>query len=69
MAQRTQIYLSDEQRARIDELAEREQVSMAEIVRLALDRYLAQEDDLDATFGGAPGLRGSIPSRDEWDRG
>lgn len=69
MAQRTQIYLSDEQRARIDELAQREQVSMAEIVRLALDRYLAQEDDLDATFGAAPGLQVSIPSRDEWDRG
>jgi predicted transcriptional regulator len=68
MAQRTQIYLSDEQRARIDELGERRHLSLAEIVRRALDAYLA-DDDLDATFGVTRGLRDAVPSRDEWARG
>lgn len=69
MAQRTQIYLSDEQRARIDELAARRHLTMAEVVRRAIDTYLALDDDLDATFGTAPGLRAGVPSREEWDRG
>jgi hypothetical protein len=68
MANRTQIYLSDEQRARIDELGERRNLSMAEIVRRALDAYLA-DDDLDATYGATSGLRDVVPSRDEWARG
>lgn len=69
MTQRTQIYLADEQRARLDEVARRNHVTMAEVVRRAVDAYLAQDDDLDATFGAAPGIRRTVPSRDEWDRG
>jgi predicted DNA-binding protein len=69
MAQRTQIYLTDEQRARLDEVADRCSIPMAEVVRRAIDAYLDLDDDLDATFGAAPGLAGSVPSRDEWARG
>jgi predicted DNA-binding protein len=69
MAQRTQIYLSDEQRARIDELAKRRHTTMAEVVRRALDAYLDSDDDLDASFGKAAGIGKTVPSRDEWDRG
>lgn len=69
MAHRTQIYLTDEQRARIDELASRRDLTMAEVVRRALDAYLDLDDDLDATFGVAPKLRDAVPSRDEWARG
>ena len=70
-ATRTQIYLTDAQRELIDSLAESEGVSMAEVVRRALDAYLSDEVDpgeaLQATFGAAPGL--DVPSRDEWGRG
>jgi predicted DNA-binding protein len=70
-ATRTQIYLTDEQRRRIDEVAAVEGVTMAEIVRRALDAYLAAQNDaaaaLSATFGADPDA--APPSRDEWDRG
>jgi predicted DNA-binding protein len=71
-ATRTQIYLSAEQRERIDELTRRDGRSLAEIVRRALDAYLAHEaadptDALRRTFGAIPDLE--VPSRDEWDRG
>jgi predicted DNA-binding protein len=69
MAQRTQIYLRDEQRARLDEIAARRNLTMAEVVRRAIDSYLQADDDLDATFGAASGIRVAVPSRDEWDRG
>jgi predicted DNA-binding protein len=69
MSQRTQIYLTDEQRARLDEVAERRSIPMAEVVRRAIDAYLTVDDDLDATFGAAPGLAASVPNRDEWVRG
>lgn len=71
MSTRTQIYLTEEQRRRIDELAAAEGVTMAEIVRRALDGYLDEQADphaaLLATFGSVPNLE--VPSRDEWDRG
>jgi predicted DNA-binding protein len=71
-ALRTQIYLTVEQRARLDELREREGKSLAELVREALDAYVAEQavdaaDALDSTFGAAPGF--TVPERDEWDRG
>jgi predicted DNA-binding protein len=71
-ATRTQVYLTEEQRRRIDALAEAEGVTMAEIVRRALDAYLDGESPdprlaLGATFGADPGA--AAPSRDEWDRG
>lgn len=69
---RTQVYLTEEQRQRIDALAEAEGVTMAEIIRRALDLYLEDETPdpelaLAATFGPAPDA--TVPSRDEWDRG
>ena len=69
---RTQIYLTEAQRRSIDSLAEREGVSMAEIIRRALDAYLDGEGGdpepvLAATFGAAPDA--TAPGRDEWDRG
>ena len=71
MSTRTQVYLTDEQRRRIDELADAEGVTMAEIIRRALDGYLDDkaraEPALAATFGAAPDF--SVPARDEWDRG
>ena len=71
-ATRTQVYLTEGQRRQIDALAEAEGVTMAEIVRRALDAYLDEESPdpqlaLAATFGADPGA--AAPSRDEWDRG
>lgn len=71
-ATRTQVYLTDDQRQRIDVLAEAEGVTMAEIVRRALDVYLKDESPdpefaLAATFGVA--TNATVPSRDEWVRG
>lgn len=71
MSMRTQVYLTDQQRQRIDEIAESEGVTMAEIIRRAVDGYLDEQPDpraaLAATFGAAPDA--AVPSRDEWDRG
>jgi predicted DNA-binding protein len=66
------VYLTDEQRQRIDALAEAEGVTMAAIIRRALDVYLEDgspdpELALAATFGAAPDA--TVPSRAEWDRG
>lgn len=68
---RTQVYLTVEQRRRLDELARKEHRSLAELVREAIDAYLAGAPPvprvaLDATFGIAPDIE--VPSRDEWDR-
>lgn len=71
MSTRTQIYLTEEQRRRIDELAAAAGVTMAEIVRRAIDGYLDDLVDpktaLAATFGAVADA--AFPSRDEWDRG
>ncbi len=70
---RTQIYLTEKQRAAIDELRASDGKSMAEFVRDALDAYLAeqrlkrQRAALSATFGSEPDME--YPSRDDWDRG
>lgn len=70
-ATRTQVYLTAEQRRRIDEIAQAEGVTLAEVVRRALDAYLQAERDATAelalTFGADP--QAAIPSRGEWDRG
>jgi predicted DNA-binding protein len=71
-ATRTQIYLSDEQRRRIDELAMVEGVTMAEVIRRAVDAYVVEgkpdpSHALEVTFGADPAA--AAPSRDEWDRG
>jgi hypothetical protein len=70
-ATRTQVYLTEAQRRRIDEIAEADGVTMAEVIRRALDSYLALEGDasgaLIATFGADP--EAIAPDRTEWDRG
>ncbi len=66
------MYLTPEQRARIETRMRRERKSLAQVVRDALDAYLSRDDDDDFdrvrndTFGALPDLE--IPSRDEWDR-
>lgn len=69
---RTQVYLTDEQRRRLDTRSRREGRSLAHLIREAVDEYLRDETpdaeaSLDATFGTLPDLE--VPSRDEWDRG
>ena len=68
---RTQVYLTDEQRVRIDRVAASEGLTMAQVIRRALDEYLDDLPDpdaaLDATFGAAPNA--TAPSRDSWARG
>jgi len=70
-ATRTQVYLSEEQRARIDRTAASEGVTMAEVIRRAIDQYLGDDADpsaaLAATFGADPDA--DVPSRDTWRRG
>lgn len=71
-ATRTQIYLTEGQRERLDDIARRQGKSLAELVRQAVDHYLAEHapdpsSALDATFGAIPDL--DVPSRDEWDDG
>jgi metal-responsive CopG/Arc/MetJ family transcriptional regulator len=71
-ATRTQIYLTQEQRNRVDEVMARENKSMAQIIREALDAYLTTshpdpDEALESTFGSMPDL--SVPSREEWERG
>lgn len=68
---RTQIYLTDEQRRRLDQRARRSGASLAHMIREAVDAYLAHDQPdaqaaLDETFGTLPDLE--VPGRDEWDR-
>ena len=69
-ATRTQIYLTEEQRTRIDQVSQAEGIPMAEVVRRAVDQYLGEDVDaakaLHSTFGAAPDA--TSPSRDEWQR-
>ena len=70
-ATRTQIYLTAVQRAELDALRRRDGKTLAELVREAVDAYLAVSkpdvrEALDATRGGLPELE--VPARDEWDR-
>ncbi len=68
---RTQVYLTAEQRARVEARMRRERKSLAQVVRDALDAYLSDDEGFDRvvndTFGALPDLE--VPSRDEWDRG
>ncbi len=68
---RTQIYLTDEQRQRIDRVAAAKGVTMAQLIRDAVDEYLDDEPDpdtaLSSTFGADPAA--SAPPRDTWQRG
>jgi hypothetical protein len=71
---RTQVYLTQEQRARIEELRARDGRTLAEVIRAALDAYLTAPEPtleelqgtLDEAFGSMPDLE--APPREEWDR-
>lgn len=70
-ATRTQIYLTKQQRARLDELRRRDGRPLAALVRDAIDGYLEEvapsvDDALGETAGALPGLE--VPAREEWDR-
>ena len=70
-ATRTQVYLTPEQRQRIDAVAAAEGITLAEVVRRALDLYLAAEvpdpaGALSRTFGAVPDI--APPDRREWER-
>lgn len=69
-ATRTQIYLTTDQREQLDRLTRRDDKTLAQLIREAVDAYLEHaaadpEPALEATFGSMPGLE--VPSRDEWD--
>ena len=68
---RTQVYLTDEQRERVDRVAASEGITMAQVIRRAIDEYLNDLPDpdaaLDATFGAVPDA--ATPSRESWARG
>jgi predicted DNA-binding protein len=70
-ATRTQVYLTEEQRRRLDERGRMQGRSFASLVREAIDAYLAATPDpavaLEETFGAVPRLQS--PTRDEWTRG
>lgn len=66
---RTQIYLTEDQRRRLDARGRRTGAPMARLIREAVDAYLADDMPdtdaaLDESFGAVPDL--SVPSRDEW---
>ncbi len=66
---RTQIYLTDEQRRRLDVRGRQTGAPMARMIREAVDAYLADDHPdvdvvLEETFGALPLL--TVPSRDEW---
>jgi hypothetical protein len=66
---RTQIYLTREQRERLDAIIEREGRPLAALIREAVDEYLDRfapdpGEALEATFGIAPAF--AVPPRSEW---
>lgn len=69
-ALRTQIYLTREQRRRLDERARREGRALADLIREAVDEFLAAErarpaaEVLAESFGAAPEF--DVPARGEW---
>jgi hypothetical protein len=68
MSTRTQIYLTDDQRARLADRALREGVAVSKVIRDAVDEYLGEDDALETTFGAIPAIGPGIPSRGEWNR-
>ncbi len=69
---RTQVYLTRDQRRKLDARARREAKTLASVIRDAVDAYTLEEpQDVDralaATFGASPDLK--VPARSEWDRG
>ena len=70
-ATRTQIYLTERQRRRLEQRQRREGKSMAAVIREAIDAYLTDppvdlDRALDETFGTLPEL--AVASRAEWSK-
>lgn len=71
-ATRTQIYLTADQRRKLDARRKREGKSLAAVIRDAVDAYLDKPDlrtiraILDATYGIDPNF--AVPPRGEWAR-
>ena len=68
-ATRTQVYLQPHQRQRLDEIAGSRGLSLASVVREAVDLYIAKAPvdpttALESTFGAAP--QAQVPGRDDW---
>jgi predicted transcriptional regulator len=73
IVKRTQIYLDDEQEARLDRRARATGVTRSALIRAAVDAFLGRDqplnginDALNETAGALPDLE--VPSRDEWAR-
>lgn len=67
--QRTQIYLTDEQRRRISQLAKDGNVSQAEVIRRVLDHALGFDDGADdrvAAVDATAGILAGAPDWPEW---
>jgi predicted transcriptional regulator len=70
---RTQIYLHEEQDARLERRARAGGVTKSALIRAAIDRFLSREPSpsdlegaLQETFGALPDI--TTPDRGEWDR-
>ena len=68
-ATRTQVYLQPHQRQRLDEIAGSRGLSLASVIREAIDLYIANTPvdpttALESTFGAAP--EAQVPGRDDW---
>jgi predicted DNA-binding ribbon-helix-helix protein len=71
---RTNIYLNEEQTAALDQLAEQENISRAELIRQLLDRVLANADEslssdlhaIEDSFGALNDI--DVPVRGHSDR-
>lgn len=67
---RTQIYLTPEQRKRLDTLRKIHHKTLAQVVREAIDAYIGApatadaQRILDESFGTLPNLK--VPPRSEW---
>ena len=71
-ATRTQVYLTAEQRQRLDVLTKATGLTPAQVIRRALDEYLAtQHAYVDATLADTYGADPHVmtPSREDWSRG
>lgn len=71
---RTQIYLDEDQDARLEQRARAAGKSKSHLIRAAIDAFLGTtsksprlERALDETSGALPDLE--VPGRSEWDRG
>jgi hypothetical protein len=64
--ERTQIYLSGEQRRQIARLAKDEGISQAELVRRILNRALGFDDGVAARVAAIDATAGVLPDSPDW---